>query len=374
MLDKVKQGCSIGNEMNKEDTIVIDGSKGEGGGQIFRSSLTLAMCLGKAVCINNIRAGRSNPGLLRQHLTCLKAAKEICDASVEGESLGSKKVVFIPGKVKSGKYHFSVGTAGSSTLIFQTILMPLLFSAGKSEVILEGGTHNTMAPTFNFISKSFLPILKVMGCEVNVELKKYGFYPAGGGKWCAEISPASKLKKLALIDGGDLADISAHVISSKMPRHVTDRELNQIKKRCGIPDDSLHQQLVESAGPGNVVSLSVSEKGHEVIFEAFGEKNVSAERAANKAINAWYKFKDANVPICEHLADQLILPMILGSGGVYRTTKPTMHLLSNIDVVKSITGASIDVAQVDDLSWEITVTESALVKSLQYQSPIFKRV
>jgi RNA 3'-terminal phosphate cyclase (ATP) len=122
------------------------------------------------------------------------------------------------------------------------------------------------------------------------------------------------------------------------------------------------------------VSLSVSEKGHEVIFEAFGEKNVSAERAANKAINAWYKFKDANVPICEHLADQLILPMILGSGGVYRTTKPTMHLLSNIDVVKSITGASIDVAQVDDLSWEITVTESALVKSLQYQSPIFKRV
>jgi len=341
--------------MNKEEIIVIDGSKGEGGGQIFRTSLTLAMCLGQSICIENIRAGRYKPGLLRQHLTCLKAAKEICDANVEGEVLGSKKVVFVPGKIKPGKYHYAVGTAGSSTLIFQTILIPLLFADGKSEVILEGGTHNSMAPTFNFISKSFLPILKIMGCDIEVVLEKYGFYPAGGGKWCAIINSTSRIQRLELINRNDFIKVGAEAISSKIPRHVTERELAQVKKRCGLSGENLHQKFVESVGPGNVVSFYASLKTHTAIFESFGEKNVSAEKVANKAVSAFYRFNDANVPVCEHLADQLVLPMALGVGGIYRTTKPSMHLLSNIDVIKCIMNIDISLRQVDDLSWEINV-------------------
>ncbi len=340
---------------------MIDGSQGEGGGQIFRTSLTLAMCLGQAVCIENIRAGRAKPGLLRQHLACLKAAKEICGASVEGEELGSKKVTFIPGEIKAGSYCFSVGTAGSSTLIFQTILMPLLFAKDKSEITLQGGTHNAMAPSFDFIEKSFLPLLKIMGADVDAALESYGFYPIGGGKWSATIYPLEKMHSLELVECNGITEQGAEAVSCKVPHHVTARELNQIKKRCCFSAENLQQRFVESVGPGNVVSIYAAiyapVKTHSAVFVAFGERNVSAERVANKAIDLFEKFHKAEVPVCEYLADQLLLPMALGSGGVYRTTEPSQHLLSNIDVIQRIANIDIDLRQVNDLSWEVRVNQ-----------------
>ncbi len=338
--------------------IIIDGSLGEGGGQIFRTSLTLAMCLGKTIRIENIRAGRKKPGLLRQHLTCLKAAKEICDADVEGEELGSQAVVFKPGKIKAGKYHFAVGTAGSSTLIFQTILMPLLLADDQSEVILEGGTHNSMAPTFDFVSKSFLPVLKSVGCDIDVALEHYGFYPAGGGKWQAVIKPIASIKPLLLLERGELLGESATAMSSKIPKHVGERELRQITKLCGWSVDQLQQELVGSVGPGNVVSIVVATKNVTALFENFGEKNVSAEKVANKAVDAFQRFDEAQVPVCEYLADQLILPMALGRGGVFRTLEPSLHLRTNIDVIKQVMNVDIQLSRLNDLVWEVVVNKS----------------
>ena len=171
--------------MNK--SIEIDGSFGEGGGQILRSSLTLSMITGRAFRIKNIRAGRAKPGLMRQHLTCVRAAAEMSGARVKGAEIGSQSLVFEPGAIKGGVYDFSIGTAGSTMLVLQTVLPALLMADAKSSVTLRGGTHNMNAPPYDFIEKAFFPVLRQMGAQVEASLKTYGFHPAGGGEVCVEI-------------------------------------------------------------------------------------------------------------------------------------------------------------------------------------------
>lgn len=334
---------------------VIDGSLGEGGGQIFRTALTLSMCLGKAVCIENIRAGRSKPGLLRQHLACLRAATEISQAEVEGDELGSQRVVFKPGSIKAGEYRFVVGTAGSTALIFQTIVMPLLMADAESEVIFEGGTHNSMTPTFDFIEQCFLRQLKAMGCDVTFTLDRHGFYPAGGGAWSATIKPSDSIGSLELMDSGRVLNRKAVALSSKIPAHVGVRELAMVAKHCHWEGDELERIDVNSVGPGNVLSLQVEMEKTTAAFVAFGEKNVSAEKVAAKAIKSYQDFDKAGVPVCEYLADQLVLPMVLGCGGRFRTQSPSLHLTTNIAVVEQLMDANVQLQKISDLVWEVSV-------------------
>jgi len=258
--------------------IVIDGSQGEGGGQIFRTSLTLAICLGKSVTIKNIRAGRSKPGLLRQHLTCLRAAQSICDATIEGDALGSMTVVFHPAQVKPGTYRFAVGSAGSTTLVMQTILLPLLLSHSSSEIYLEGGTHNRHAPSFDFIESAFKPLIATMGFGLELEFDRYGFYPAGGGAWKMVTQPVTSLKPLALMERGPILKQWAVATSSRIPEHITERELAHVKKKLHWSDADLQQCLVASAGPGNMISLRVQSDTVTELFEVAGEKQLTAER------------------------------------------------------------------------------------------------
>ncbi|HUK89269.1 MAG TPA: RNA 3'-terminal phosphate cyclase, partial [Blastocatellia bacterium] len=182
--------------------IVIDGSFGEGGGQILRSSLALALVTGQAFRITNIRAGRKNPGLLRQHLTAVSAATEVGEADVTGASIGSKELSFSPTRIKPGKYSFAVGTAGSTTLVLQTVLPALAIAGEASTITLEGGTHNPFAPPFDFLVKAFLPLLNRMGSDVSCSLLRYGFYPAGGGKMEVCIGPANQLRPIDLTERG----------------------------------------------------------------------------------------------------------------------------------------------------------------------------
>ena len=176
--------------------IRIDGSIGEGGGQIPRTALGLSLVTGKPFEIKNIRAGRRKPGLLRQHLTALKAAKQISQADVRGAQIGSSEFAFSPRRVRSGEYHFAVGTAGSTTLVLQTILPALMLADGPSTVVIEGGTHNPYAPPFPFLERSFIPVLRQMGVGIDLELNRYGFYPAGGGKFTIRIDPVKQLKPM----------------------------------------------------------------------------------------------------------------------------------------------------------------------------------
>jgi len=339
----------------KQNITVIDGAQGEGGGQILRSSLTLAMCLGRPVRIENIRAGRKKPGLLRQHLTCLRAAQAICDAEVTGDEMGASCVTFRPGKVQSGEYRFAIGSAGSTALVFQTLLLPLLLADGVSELHLEGGTHNGMSPSYDFIAQCFLPVLAKMGARVEVELERYGFYPAGGGAWRARVHPVESLAPLALLDTGRVLSQTAVATSARIPGHVTARELEWVQKKCLWPEASLQQRLVDSVGPGNILSLRVEMEPVTEIFEVVGEKSLSAERVAGRAIQALQQYLSAGVPVAEHLADQLILPLLLGSGGRFNTLKPSSHLLTNIDVIRVWTGVDVQVEPIAGGHWQVVV-------------------
>jgi RNA 3'-terminal phosphate cyclase (ATP) len=179
-----------------ETTVRIEGSFGEGGGQILRSSLSLSLVTGKPFRIENIRENRQKPGLLRQHLTAVQAAAEVGSAEVDGASLGSKALTFVPGKVRAGEFRFAVGTAGSGTLVLQTILPALITAAGLSRIEIEGGTHNPAAPPFDFLQRSFIPLIERMRPKVKLELERYGFYPAGGGRFVVEITPTDVLKPM----------------------------------------------------------------------------------------------------------------------------------------------------------------------------------
>ena len=188
---------------------VIDGAFGEGGGQILRTSLALSLVTGTPFCIERIRANRKKPGLRNQHLTAVNAAAQVGKAEVQGNTIESCVLTFIPTTITPGQYHFSVGTAGSSTLVLQTILPALLTAAERSDLVLEGGTYNPLAPPFDFLSLAFLPLIRRMGADVSVRLERPGFYPAGGGRFSVSIAPVKQLAPITLLTRGEITQYTA---------------------------------------------------------------------------------------------------------------------------------------------------------------------
>lgn len=335
----------LAREINKE--IVIDGSQGEGGGQIFRTSLTLALCLGMPIRIENIRAGRRKPGLLRQHLTCLRAAADISSAEVIGAELGASCVRFTPGVVCGGNYEWAVGSAGSTTLVFQTVVLPLALAGAPSTIKLQGGTHNGMAPSVDFIEQSYLPLLRKMGMDVAIRLQEHGFYPNGGGVWTVDIGANNMTyagkQALSICQRGELRQIVAVATSAHIPAHVTQRELAVLQRKLELRSQDAKQQLVDSAGPGNCVSVRAHYDNICAVFETLGERGRAAEKVANDAAKLFRRWERYEVAVDSHLADQLLLPMLLTSGGEFTTAKPSKHLATNIDVIRQITGVEITI-------------------------------
>jgi RNA 3'-terminal phosphate cyclase (ATP) len=328
--------------------IDIDGAEGEGGGQILRSSLSLSICTGQAFRIANIRANRDKPGLMRQHLTAVKAAMEICGASVDGAELGSRALVFRPGKLRPGDYSFSIGTAGSCTLVLQTVLPPLLSAAAESRVRITGGTHNRAAPPFEFLQRSFLPLLARMGARVELDLVSHGFYPRGGGEILARITPAATLGSLQLLTRGAFVRGVAEACVAGLPGHIAQRELDVVGKTLGWPPEQLHlRALPNDLGPGNALTVTVEHEHVTEVFTGIGEKGVRAEEVANQVTLEAATYLSSVAPVGEHLADQLLLPLALGGGGVFLATTASSHLRSNAQVVRRFTGRRVDVSLAD---------------------------
>lgn len=342
-------------KMDTEMPVVIDGSQGEGGGQILRTALSLSVCLNRPIIIENIRANRSKPGLLRQHLACLRAAREICGARVTGDRLGADRIEFIPGNVKAGHYRFAVGSAGSSVLVFQTVLMPLLMTDKTSELLLEGGTHNGMAPSYDYMVRSFLPIVSRLGFHVETNLQRHGFFPAGGGAWTATIKPGSSRKVLSLLEPGELKNRSARALSANLPEHIAERELLQVKKKLQWETGDCLSLQVKSVGPGNILSLQLDSENASAVFEVVGEKKLSAEKVADRAVGQLQRFLQAQVPVEEHLADQLLLPLALTKGGCFRTTAPSQHLLTNVGVIEQMLDVDIHITECRPGCWEVCI-------------------
>jgi RNA 3'-terminal phosphate cyclase (ATP) len=336
--------------------ITIDGSRGEGGGQILRSALALSLVTGKPFRIENIRAGRRKPGLMRQHLTAVNAAVEIGRAQVSGNRIGSPELTFAPATARPGSYRFAVGTAGSCTLVLQTVLPALILAGGPSELILEGGTHNPAAPPFDFLARAFLPLLNRMGPQVEATLERPGFYPAGGGRMRVKIRPVERLARLDLPERGEISTFRARATVAQLPFSIAERELDLVGKKLAWPEDRLEGvEIRNSSGPGNVLVLTVESARVTEVFTGFGERGVSAERVATQVVKEVQEYLAAGAPVGRHLADQLLLPMALAGGGSFCTLSPTPHTTTNMEVLRLFLAVDIGADQQDEQVWKISI-------------------
>lgn len=334
--------------------LTLDGSRGEGGGQILRTSLALSMCLGKAFQIYNIRATRPKPGLQPQHLAAVKAAASISRAEVKGAALGSQTLHFVPQEVEGGEYRFAIGTAGSTILLSQTLLPALMQAPHASRVILEGGTHNPMAPPFEFLQYAFLPLINRMGPNIKAELIRPGYLPAGGGELNISIHPVNRLHPLSILQRGRHVETRAEIMLSHLPAHIAERELAVIAEALHLPDSSLHVHFDTSAiGPGNCVSIIIKTEMISEVFTALGKRGLPAEQVASQAVLAANEYLASDVPVGRYLADQLLLPLALAGRGAFVTGQPSLHTTTNMAVIQQFTQKPFDLKQLGSTSWRI---------------------
>ena len=336
--------------------ITIDGAQGEGGGQILRSALALSLVTGKPFRIENIRARRKKPGLMRQHLTAVNAAAEVCGARVAGDTIGSPWITFAPSALRCGSYHFAVGTAGSCTLVLQTVLPALIVAGGASEILLEGGTHNPAAPPFDFLADTFLPLLNRMGPTVEATLERPGFYPAGGGRMRVSVTPSRQLVPLQLLRRGAVDGCTARAMVARLPRSIAEREIAVVKEELAWGNACLHVvETPDSNGPGNVLVLTVASEQVTEVFTGFGEYGVSAETVARSIVKEVREYLACEVPVGRHLADQLLLPLALAGAGAFRTLSPSAHTRSNIEVLRLFLDLNVKLEKLDEQAWMISI-------------------
>ncbi len=317
-------------------TVQIDGSQGEGGGQILRSALALSAASGRPFRISNIRARRPKPGLMRQHLTSVQAVAAICSARVTGAHTGSMELTFEPGPVCSGQYTFPIGTAGSTAMVLQAVLPPLLRADGPSRITVEGGTHAKFAPTFDFFERALAPVLAKMGHGIAARLDRHGFYPAGGGRVVVDITPAAIPAPLELHDRGNITRERASVLISQLSDAIALRELDTVREKLRWPvDPTCIVRPTPAFGPGNAVILELGFDHVTEVFSGIGEIARSAEAVARDAIDDLREYLKWGAPVGKYMADQLIVPLALGAGGSFTTTRLTGHTKTNFDVVRA---------------------------------------
>lgn len=335
--------------------IEIDGSAGEGGGQIVRSSLALSIITGKPFRIRQVRANRSKPGLLNQHLTAVNAAVTISKAQTKGVKLGSTNFTFTPGECTPGEYTFSIGTAGSTTLVFQTILPPLMIAKSSSSITLDGGTHNPMAPPFEFLRDTFLPQLHQMGVSVRANLKRYGFYPKGGGMLQFNIEPAEHMSPLHIGEKDGIKSVNAQALVVKLPEDIGHRELRTLKEKLSRLDHSKVVEVNEGVSQGNVVIVQVKSGALTETITAIGERGLKAELVADAAAIETNQYLLSSAAVGEHLADQLLIPIALAGEGSFVTSVLSSHTTTNIDVIQQFLEINIKTKQLSDSQWKVEV-------------------
>jgi RNA 3'-terminal phosphate cyclase (ATP) len=315
--------------------LTIDGSQGEGGGQILRSALALSVVTRRPFRIESIRANRDKPGLRRQHLAAVNSAARICGASVQGAGLGSDELTFEPGHLHAGEYTFDIGSAGSTTLVLQTVLPPLLLADGPSQLLLEGGTHNPHAPPLDFLVRVFLPIVNRMGPHVAIELERPGFFPEGGGRVRVKIEAAAALHPVNITERGEVVRRTCRAAVAGLPRHIAEREVSRVQELTLWPQEcfEIHEWPAEY-GPGNILTLHVEAQQSAELCTGFGVRGVPAEVVAEGAVAELDRYLSSGVPVGEHLADQLLLPLALSCGGSFVTLPLSLHATTNMQVIR----------------------------------------
>ncbi|MBV1775606.1 RNA 3'-terminal phosphate cyclase [Burkholderiaceae bacterium DAT-1] len=338
----------------EQNWIELDGANGEGGGQILRSALSLSMITGIPFRISRIRAGRDKPGLLRQHLTAVLAAASVCDARVSGAELGSQTLSFEPGPIRGGDYRFAIGTAGSATLVLQTVLPALWHADAPATVRVTGGTHNRAAPPADFLIRAWQPLMQRMGVSLEIVLNRYGFYPAGGGEVVAHTAPCSALQPLHVLEKGERLGLMAEAVVASVPGNVARRELDRVKAQIAMIDDHVRQRP-NSEGPGNVLMLTATHANVTEVFCGFGERGLSAEKVADHTAHALRQYLESPAAVGEFLADQLLLPLALAGGGSFTTNVASSHLRTQAQIVELFLPVEIEIRAESEQCWRVEV-------------------
>jgi len=327
--------------------LTIDGSLGEGGGQVLRSSLALALVTGRSFTITNIRRRRAKSGLMPQHLKAVEAASAVGMAQARGAQLGSQTLVFEPTGLHAGEFHFDIGTAGSSSLVLQTVLPPLSFASASSRVTVIGGTHVPWSPSFHYLEWQWLPYMRKIGFKIRVEMDAAGFYPRGGGRVRAVVEPAGALAPLRLTHRGRLKKIRGISGVAGLEMAVAERQKRQALRRLeGLSKEAeIEIEIVALPSPsrGTFLLLLAEYENSQGCFCALGARGKPAERVADEAVDEMMDFVSTDGAIDAHLADQLILPLALASGtSELRTSCITPHLLANAEIVKMFLPVAIE--------------------------------
>ena len=329
--------------------ITIDGSEGEGGGQVLRYSAALSLLTGEPFTIRNIRGGRDKPGMMRQHVTALEAACVIGGAECSGLAVGAEEVSFRPGRVVPGEYHFAVGTAGSTGLVLQTVLVPLLVADKPSRLVVEGGTHAMAAPPFEFLHKALLPVMQRMGPRLSITLERHGFYPRGGGRIVVDIDPAP-LRPVECIDRGAFQSGKVEALVAGIPFDIADRELKAARKVLAAwPDDAFAPVMLPADhGPGNALLITAEFEQVTEVVSGFGKLGVPAERLAKTAAKRMQGYLGSTAFAGPYLQDQLVLPFAMAGGGAFSTVKLSEHTRTALALIERFTGRSFDISETGD--------------------------
>jgi len=343
------------------DVLTIDGSQGEGGGQILRTALSLSLISARPIRLVNVRAGRQNPGLLAQHLSVLRASAAICDAAVSGDHLGSTEISFAPNHPpRSGSYVIDVaetagrGSAGSVTLILQTLVIPLLLAAGPSTLVLRGGTHVEWSPPFDDLASSYLPLLRRMGYRVDAKLKRWGWYPVGDGEVECKIAGTKiardrwRPRPIEATTPGPLQGIAGRAVAANLPAHIPLRMMERARlslAEFGVPVN-IEPQSVTAACQGAALFFLAKYANLPASFSAYGRLGKPSEAVADQAVAAFREHHASGAAVELHLADQLLLPLALAAGpSIFTLARPTGHLLTNALTIEQFDVARISIGR-----------------------------
>jgi RNA 3'-terminal phosphate cyclase (ATP) len=317
--------------------LAIDGSIGEGGGQVLRTALALSILTGTAIRVENIRAHRPKPGLMAQHLKALEAAAAVAEARVDGATLHSTVLTFEPGALRGGDFRFDIGTAGSACLVLQTVLLPLCYARTVSHLTITGGTHVPWSPCYHYLEQQWLPSLRTLGVRAEAQLQLAGFYPRGGGWLHATIHPDTALRPLRVVERGVLRRIRGVSAVANLDLSVAERQRRQALLRLGPHEVPVEIELLRlpARGKGTLLLLIADCAGGRACYSALGAPGKPAERVADEAVTALDAFLATDGAVDQYLADQLVLPMALAPGvSELRTSCVTPHLLTNCEIVR----------------------------------------